>query len=106
MTGCDPTGNGSALGFGDQRNIELLVEVGFSSTEAIRIASLNGAKFLGLDSQIGSISAGTQADLVILDGNPIQQIADVEKVTWVFKDGVAFDSAKLIQSVHGHVGLH
>jgi imidazolonepropionase-like amidohydrolase len=107
MAGCDPTGNGSALaGFGDQRNIELLVEGGFSPTEAIQIASLNGAKFLGLDSQIGSISAGKQADLVVLDGNPVQQIADVQKVTWVFKDGVGFDSAKLIQSVHGHVGLH
>jgi imidazolonepropionase-like amidohydrolase len=107
MAGCDPTGNGSALaGFGDQRNVELLVEGGFTPEEAIQIASLNGAKFLGLDKSIGSIAVGKQADLVILDGNPVKQIADIEKVTIVFKDGVGYDSEKLIQSVHGHVGLH
>ena len=107
MAGCDPTGNGSALaGFGDQRNIELLVEGGFSLPEAIQIATLNGARFLGLDNQTGSIAAGKQADLVVLDGNPVRQIADIEKVTIVFKDGVGFDSAKLLQSVRGQVGLH
>jgi len=107
MAGCDPTGNGSALaGFGDQRNIELLVEGGFSLPQAIQIATLNGAKFLGLDNLIGSITTGKQADLVVLEGNPVREIADIENVTFVFKDGVGFDSAKLIQSVRGHVGLH
>jgi imidazolonepropionase-like amidohydrolase len=107
MAGCDPTGNGSALaGFGDQRNIELLVEGGFSFPEAIQIATLNGARFLGLDNRIGSIAAGKQADLVVLDGNPTRQIADIEKVTLVFKDGVGFDSSKLLQSIQGHVGMH
>jgi len=105
--GCDPTGNGSALaGFGDQRNVELLVDGGFTPLEAIRIASLNGAKFLGLDDKIGSIAPGKQADLVVIDGNPARQIADIEKVTLVFKDGVGYDSAKLLQSVRGHTGLH
>jgi imidazolonepropionase-like amidohydrolase len=107
MAGCDPTGNGSALaGFGDQRNLELLVEGGFTPLEAIRIASLNGAKFLGLDAQIGSIAAGKQADLVVIEGNPAARIADIEKTRIVFKDGVGFDSAKLIQSIHGHVGVN
>jgi len=105
--GCDPTGNGSALaGFGDQRNIELLVQGGFTPEEAIRIATLNGAKFLALDNSIGSIAAGKQADLAVIDGNPAAQIADIEKVTLVFKDGVAYDSAKLLESVHGQVGVH
>ncbi len=107
MAGCDPTGNGSALaGFGDQRNIELLVEGGFPAAEAIQIATLNGAKFLGLDNRIGSISQGKQADLVVLAGNPAREIGDIEKVTMVFKDGVGFDPAKLLDSVRGHVGLH
>ncbi len=105
--GCDPTGNGSALaGFGDQRNLELLVEGGFTPEEAIQIATLNGAKFLGLDDRIGSVAAGKQADLVVLNGNPARQISDVEKVTIVFRDGVGFDSAKLIESVRGQVGMH
>jgi imidazolonepropionase-like amidohydrolase len=107
MAGCDPTGNGSALaGFGDQRNIELLAEGGFTPVEAIRIATLNGAKFLGLDREIGSIEPGKRADLAVIDGNPAAQIADIEKVTLVFKDGVGYDSAKLIESVRGQVGIH
>ena len=107
MAGCDPTGNGSAMaGFGDQRNIELLVEGGFTPAEAIQIATLNGAKFLALDDRIGSIAVGKQADLMVLEGNPAKQIADVEKVRVVFKDGIGFDSAKLIESVRGQVGLH
>jgi len=107
MAGCDPTGNGSALaGFGDQRNLELLVQGGFTPAEAIRIATLNGAKFLGLDDKIGSIVAGKQADLVVIDGNPADRIADIEKVTMVFKDGVGYDPGKLLQSVRGHVGVN
>jgi imidazolonepropionase-like amidohydrolase len=107
VAGCDPTGNGSAVaGFGDQRNLELLVEGGFTPVEAIRIAALNGAKFLGLSDRIGSIAAGKQADLVLIDGNPASRISDVQKVSLVFKDGVGFDPEKLIQSVHGQVGVH
>lgn len=107
LAGCDPTGNGSAVaGFGDQRNLELLVQGGFTPVEAIQIATLNGAKFLGIDSKVGSIAAGKQADIVVIDGNPAAQISDVKKVTLVFKDGVGYDSAKLIQSVHGQVGVH
>jgi imidazolonepropionase-like amidohydrolase len=105
--GCDPTGNGSALaGFGDQRNLELLVEGGFTPVEAIQIATRNGAKLLGLDDQIGSVVVGKQADLVVIDGDPASRIADIEKVDLVFKDGVGYDPAKLIESVRGQVGAH
>ena len=105
--GCDPTGNGSAVaGFGDQRNLELLVAGGFTPVEAIRIATLNGAKLLGADDRIGSIAVGKEADLVVIDGNPASRIADVEKVHLVFKAGVGYDPEKLIQSVRGQVGFH
>jgi imidazolonepropionase-like amidohydrolase len=107
MGGADPTGNGGALaGFGDQRNIELLVEAGFNVEEAIRIYSLNGAEYLGLASSIGSIAEGKNADLVVIAGNPAQEVADIRKVTTVFKGGVGYDSAKLIQSVSHMVGKH
>ena len=106
MAGCDPTGYGGVVpGFGDQRNIELLVEAGFSSVEAIRIATLNGAIYMGRDASIGSIASGKSADLVVLGGNPAEKIENMEKVELVFKDGVGFDPAKLIQSVTGLVGL-
>src|SRR5580700_758354 len=106
MEGCDPTGYGGVVpGFGDQRNIELLVEAGFSPVEAIRIATLNGAIYMGKDASIGSIAPGKAADLVVLGGNPAEKIENVEKVELVFKDGVGFDPVKLIQSVTELVGL-
>ncbi len=106
MAGLDPTGNGGIVaGFGDLREVELLVEAGFTPVEAIKIASFNGAKFLGEDARIGSIAVGKQADLMIVKGNPAANIADIEKVEIVFKDGVGYDSEKLIQSVQGLVGI-
>jgi imidazolonepropionase-like amidohydrolase len=106
IAGLDPTGNGGIVaGFGDLREVELLVEAGFTPLEAIKIATLNGAKFLGEDSRIGSIAVGKQADLMIVKGNPALKIIDIENVEMVFKDGVGYDSEKLIQSVQGLVGV-
>ena len=103
--GCDPSGYGVVPGFGDQRNIELLVEAGFSPVEAIRIATLNGAIYMGKNASIGSIAPGKAADLVVLGGNPAEKIENMEKVELVFKDGLGFDPAKLIQSATELVGL-
>jgi imidazolonepropionase-like amidohydrolase len=105
--GCDPTGNGGALaGFGDQRNLELLVEAGFKPEQAIHIYTQNGAVYLNRADRIGFIAPGKQADLVVVEGDPSAHIADVEKVKYVFKQGVAYDPAKLLESVRGAVGLH
>jgi imidazolonepropionase-like amidohydrolase len=107
IAGPDPTGNGGVIpGFGDQRELELLVEAGFSPVEAIRIGTLNGAIYLGLQDRIGSIAPGKNADLVVIRGNPAADIHDVEKVDVVFKDGVGYDSAKLIRSVRGRFGQY
>jgi hypothetical protein len=105
-SGVDPTGVGGALpGFGDQRNFELLIEAGFTPVEAIRIMTLNGATILGVDKDLGSVTAGKQADLVVIRGNPIAAPADIRQVTLVFKEGVGYDSPKLIASVKGLVGI-
>jgi imidazolonepropionase-like amidohydrolase len=107
IAGADPTGNGGALaGFADQRNIELLVEAGFTPLEAIRIYTLNGAEYMGKAASIGSIAEGKNADLVVISGDPSRNISDIEKVTIVFKNGVGYDSAKLISSVSHAVGQH
>jgi imidazolonepropionase-like amidohydrolase len=106
LAGADPTGNGGALaGFADQRNVELLVEAGFPFVEAIQIATANGATFLGEQDRIGTIAPGKQADLVVLNGNPLTRIADIRNVKLVFKEGVAYDPAKLLESVRGQAGL-
>ncbi len=105
LAGLDPTGIGGVIaGFGDQREVELLVEAGFTPLEAIRIATFNGAQYLGETDRIGAIAAGKQADLVVIKGDPSKKIEDIENVEIVFKDGIGFDSAKLIESVRGVVG--
>jgi imidazolonepropionase-like amidohydrolase len=91
-------------GFGDQREIELLVEAGFTPVEAIKIATLNGATYMGKEKQIGSVAAGKSADLVVLKGDPSKQISDIENVEIVFKDGIGYDSQKLLDSVKGRYG--
>ena len=106
IAGTDPTGSGGVIpGFSNQRQVELLVEAGFTPSEAIQISTLNGAKYLGRDSRTGTIAVGKQADLMVVAGNPAATIADIRKVEIVFKQGVGFDPAKLIASVSGRVGL-
>jgi imidazolonepropionase-like amidohydrolase len=107
IAGPDPTGNGGTIpGFADQREVELLVEAGFSPVQAIRIATLNGATYLGLADRIGSIAPGKAADMILVRGNPAANIADIEKVETVFKDGVGYDTAKLLDSVKGRFGQY
>ncbi len=104
LAGLDPTGYGGVVpGFGDQREVELLVEAGFTPVEAIKIATYNGAQYLGELDRIGSLAAGKQADMVLIHGDPAANIEDIEKVETVFKDGVGYDSAKLIASAKGKI---
>lgn len=105
LAGLDPTGMGGVIaGFGDQREVELLVEAGFTPVEAIHIATANGAQYLGELDRIGTIAVGKQADLVVIKGDPSKKIEDIENVETVFKDGIGYDSARLIESVSGVVG--
>jgi imidazolonepropionase-like amidohydrolase len=106
VAGADPTGAGGVLpGFGDQRQIELLVEAGLSPVEAIQVATLDGARALGRETEIGTVATGKRADLVLVKGDPARKIDDIEQVELVFKDGVGYDSRKLIESVGGQVGI-
>jgi imidazolonepropionase-like amidohydrolase len=108
MGGPDPTGDGGVLpGFGDQREVELLVDSdGFTPLEAIKICTLNGATYMGKQATIGSIAPGKNADLVVINGNPAANINDIEKVEIVFKDGIGYDSAKLFDSIKGRYGQY
>jgi imidazolonepropionase-like amidohydrolase len=106
IAGTDPTGGGGVIpGYSDQRAIELLVESGLTPLEAIKVGTLNGATYLGRAARVGSIAAGKQADLVVIDGDPSTRIEDIRQVNLVFKQGVGYDPAKLIASVRGKVGL-
>jgi imidazolonepropionase-like amidohydrolase len=105
--GVDPTGIGGALaGYGDQRNYELFIEAGFAPAQAIQIMTANGAKILGVAQTLGTVEPGKLADLVVLRGNLTTDPAVIRSPTIVFKDGVGYDSAKLIASVQGRVGVN
>jgi imidazolonepropionase-like amidohydrolase len=107
MAGCDPTGDGHVIaGLGDQRNMELLSNAGFSISDVIKIATQNGATYLGLGDRIGSIAVGKQADLVLLAGDLAKDISAIEKPELVFKAGVGYDSQAIYGSLRGQQGLH
>ena len=104
LAGVDPTGWGGVVaGFGDQRELELLVDAGFTPEHAIQIATSNGASFLG-ERERGSIAPGMRADLVVVRGDPVRTMADIRHVEIVFKDGVAYDPAALIAAAQGSLG--
>jgi imidazolonepropionase-like amidohydrolase len=105
LAGPDPTGAGGVLpGFGDQRELELLVEAGFSALQAIEIGTHNGARFLRREREIGSIAPGMRADLILVRGDPAAHINDIENVEVVFKDGLGYDQ-RLLEAVRGQVGI-
>ncbi len=106
VAGTDPTGSGGVIpGYANQRQVELLVEEGHTPLEAIKISTLNGAKYLGRDAKVGSIVVGKQADLMLVMGDPSTTIGDVRRVDTIFRKGIGFDPIKLIASVKGKVGL-
>jgi imidazolonepropionase-like amidohydrolase len=102
--GSDPWGTGFLPGVGNLRNFELLVQAGFTSEQAIQILTLNGARILGEDLRLGSITAGKSADLVVMRGDPVRRPSDIYNVITVFKEGVGYDSTKLRAAAKGKVG--
>ena len=107
LAGTDPTGYGGVVaGYANHRALELLVEAGLTPFEAIKVATLNGAQYLGRADSVGTIAVGRRADLLVVRGDPSTRIGDVTNVETVFKGGIGFDAARLFASVRGRVGLH
>lgn len=103
--GCDPWGTGFLPGIGNLRNYELLMEAGFTAEQAVQIMTLNGAKILGIDARVGSVTVGKGADLMVVRGNPVGVPTDIYNVVTVFKDGVGYDSQRLRNAAKGKVGV-
>lgn len=107
MVGTDPTGSGKTIaGYSNQRLIELLIETGFTIEEAIKLSTFNGAAYLGIEKETGTVEAGKEADLILINGDLSKDISNIRKMEIVFKDGVGFDSKKIFDSVKGRIGLH
>ena len=99
LAGSDGDIDAFIAGFGNHRELELLVEEGFTPEQAIQIATLNGAQFLKEAKRIGSLAVGKQADIMIVKGDPAKNIRDIENVELVFKDGIGYDSKKLLDAL-------
>jgi imidazolonepropionase-like amidohydrolase len=105
MSGTDPTGNGGVLpGFANRRQVQLLVEAGFSFEQAIKISTLNGATFMGRQMDVGSVEVGKRADLILIDGDPTKDVGAMDHMPTVFKAGVGYDTEAIIDSMKGAVG--
>ena len=107
LAGTDPTGAGRTIaGYSNYREIELLVAAGFTTAQAIKISTFNGALYLEKSKDIGTIEKGKMADLVLINGDIEKDIKNIRNTEIVFKHGVGFDSKKMFDSVKGKVGLY
>jgi imidazolonepropionase-like amidohydrolase len=95
VAGTDQTVPGHSL----HREIELYVQAGFTPMEAIQAATIVPARLMGLDKEVGTVEAGKRADVIILDGNPLESIHNIRKVEFVITNGTMYNCAELWRSV-------
>ena len=86
-------------GFSLDREIELYVKEGFTPMEAIQAATLVPARAMGMEKDSGTVEVGKRADVILVDGNPLQNISDIRKVSAVFAAGKMYQPAALWSSV-------
>jgi len=99
VMGTDAGNIGTLHGPSIHREMRLMVQAGLTPLEVLRSATVNGAKALGLEGQAGEVEDGMLADLVILDADPLADIANLEKVHRTIRGGVVFDPAALMESI-------
>lgn len=102
--GADAMDFGLVAGYANHRVLALLVEDGWTPAEVIRMATSGGADLLGIGDRVGRIAPGMAADLIVVDGNPLDDVRAIERIEWVVKDGAVYDPAKLRQAAKGLVG--
>ena len=91
-------------GFAYHRELLALVHAGLPTVTVLKAATINGANALGISDRLGSIEAGKLADLVIVNGNPIEDIKTARDVSLVVKDGIVHDPQQLLESAVGTIG--
>jgi imidazolonepropionase-like amidohydrolase len=81
------------------REIELYVQAGFTPMEAIQAATIVPARAMGVDKESGTVQAGKRADLILVNGNPLEDVHNIRKVEYVITNGAMYHTAELWQSV-------
>jgi imidazolonepropionase-like amidohydrolase len=99
VMGTDAGNIGTLHGPSIHREMQLMRQAGLSPLEILRSATTNAAETLRLDGQIGAVAEGQIADLVILDADPLADIANLARVHRTIKNGVVYDPAELMQSI-------
>ena len=81
------------------RELELYVQAGLTPMQVIQLATSGAAKVMGMDKEVGTVEAGKRADLILVQGNPIENFGDLRKVSSVIANGRMYDPAELWKSV-------
>ncbi|HEY1874304.1 MAG TPA: amidohydrolase family protein [Steroidobacteraceae bacterium] len=92
-------GTDSLAGYSLHHELELYARAGIPPAEVLRLATLTSAQVIGADGERGVIAPGRLADLILVDGDPSTQIADIDKVTLVMKGGRIYDPAHIEQAL-------
>ena len=92
-------GTDAIAGFTLHRELELYEQAGISAADVIKIATLEAATVAGQEKSTGSIEVGKAADLILVDGNPLENISDIRKVIWTIKDNKKYNSSDLYRSI-------
>jgi imidazolonepropionase-like amidohydrolase len=95
VAGTDQTVPGHSL----HREMELYVQAGFTPMEAIQAATIVSARAMGLDKESGTVEKGKRGDVILVDGNPLDDIHQLRNVEYVITNGIMFHTAELWQSV-------
>lgn len=104
--GTDNPSTGEFLaGFSAHRELHTLVLAGIPPVAALRIATINGARAMGVSDKLGTVEAGKLADLFVIDGNPLTDIRNTWKVRIVMKSGTTYDPQVLLQQAEGKIGF-
>lgn len=91
-------------GFAYHRELLAMTYAGLSPVAVLQAATINGATALGVDDQLGSVEAGKLADLVVVRGNPLEDIKVARDVRLVVREGVSYNPEALLQSAEGKIG--
>ncbi len=103
--GTDNPSRGEFLaGFSAHRELHTLVQIGIPPAAALKIATINGARALGVSDKLGTIEVGKLADLVVIGGNPLADIRNTRNVHLVVKSGTTYDPKALLAQAEGKIG--
>jgi imidazolonepropionase-like amidohydrolase len=100
VMGTDAGNIGTLHGPSIHREFALMREAGLTPAEILRTATVNGARALGLADSAGRIAPGMRADLLLLDADPLADVANLQRVHRVLKDGVVYSPGELLEPPH------